>query len=78
MVSLNCCHWLGVTSITSGAAGAPLRGQTKTPEKFNPYTKKFYASLCYCIFDVKADKCEMKTYDLEGNVLDERVFEPRK
>ncbi|MCE5325625.1 MAG: metallophosphoesterase [Planctomycetaceae bacterium] len=68
----------GVTSITSGAAGAPLRGQTKIPDKYNPYTKKFYASLCYCIFEVTADKCEMKTYDLNGNVIDERTFEPRK
>lgn len=68
---------IGVTSITTGGAGAPLRPKSARSGAGNPYSKAFVVTLHYCVFDVDKDKCEMKVYDLDGKMIDERVFPPR-
>jgi len=68
---------IGVTSITTGGAGAPLRPMSNRQKAGNPHSKVFAAVLHYCIFDVEPEKCELKVYDVSGKVIDERVFPPR-
>ena len=68
---------IGVTSITTGGAGAPLHPKSARSAAENPHSKAFAATLHYCVFDVDKDKCEMKVYDVNGTVIDECVFPPR-
>ncbi|MCE9545522.1 MAG: metallophosphoesterase, partial [Planctomycetia bacterium] len=69
---------IGVTSITTGGAGAPGRGKSAAGAAGNPYSKVFAAVLHYCLFEVDGDKCVMKVYDLDGKVIDEKTFVARK
>ena len=68
----------GVTSITSGGAGAPLRPKSNRAAAANPYSKVFSPVLHYCVFDVSDNVCEMKVYGLDGKVIDQKTFAARE
>ncbi len=68
---------IGVTSITTGGAGAPLRPRSNRQAAGNPHSKFFAAVLHYCVFDLDNEKCEMKVYDVDGKVIDQCMFAPR-
>lgn len=65
----------GVTVIVAGGAGAPLYGKVHGG---NPWSKAFDSALSYSVFDVSADKCEMKAYSVDGKLIDEKTFKPRE
>ena len=68
---------IGVTSITTGGAGAPLRRKSNRAAADNPYSKSFAATLHYCVFDLDREQCVMKVYDVDGKVIDQCMFAPR-
>jgi len=68
----------GVSHIITGGAGAPLRGKAKDAEKQNPHSKVFASTLHYCVFDVRDDRCEMKVFTPDGQLLDQRAWDARK
>ena len=67
----------GVTCIVTGGAGAPTYGK-RGPTRGSDYSKAFRAKLHYCIFDIKGDTCEMKVYDLEDKIIDQKTFKARQ
>ena len=67
----------GLTCITTGGAGAPLRDKAAESEKQNPYSKLFLAKEHYCLLSVTHDSCSLVVYDAEGGELDRTTFSPR-
>ncbi len=68
----------GLTHIISGGAGAPLRDQTSTAARQNPYSKAFAKKLHYCLLEITGDVCTLGAYDLDGKKFDARTWEARK
>jgi hypothetical protein len=68
----------GLTCITTGGAGAPLREQAAKSEKQNPYSKIFLAREHYCLLSVTHHSCSLSVYDGEGEALDRTTFSPRQ
>ncbi len=67
----------GLTHIISGGAGAPLRKKAENAEKQNPYSKVFFSTLHYCIFEIEGDTCTMKAITPDGKTIDTRVWKAR-
>jgi hypothetical protein len=67
----------GVTCIVTGGAGAPIYGRDRRAAQGNPHSRVFASKLHYCVFDVKGDLCEMKVYEPNGNLIDQRTFKAR-
>jgi len=68
----------GLTCITTGGAGAPLRDKAAEAEKRNPYSKLFLAKQHYCLLTVTHDSCSLVVYEAGGGELDRMTFSPRQ
>jgi len=71
-------HPSGLTLMTSGGAGAPLRSKAKAAALQNPYSKVFASRHHYCLFEVSGDTCTMKVVTPAGEILDTRRWQARK
>ena len=67
----------GVTSITTGGAGAPLYRKMQDAAKQNPWSKVFASQLNYCLIEVSGDACTLKAFTPDGDLLDTRTWKAR-
>ncbi|MFH0910463.1 MAG: metallophosphoesterase [Planctomycetota bacterium] len=68
----------GLTLVTTGGAGAPLSEPTGNRVEKNPYQKKFFQEHHYSLITVSDIDCRLRAVTLDGGVLDERAWLPRK
>ncbi len=67
----------GVTVITTGGAGAPLRKATRNARAQNPYSQLVVSTRHYCLFIVSGDTCTMEVFTPKGRQLDTRSWTAR-
>jgi hypothetical protein len=51
--------------------------QRKDAQEQNPYSKIFLKEYNITVFQIRGAACEMKAFDLDGNVLDTRILQAR-
>ena len=71
----------GVTCIIAGAGGAMTLRQSNRASGNNPFAKTSVFrehTPSYVCFEITAEACVMKAYDLQGNVIDQKTFAPRQ
>ena len=67
----------GVSLITTAGAGAGLMNERENAQEQNPYSKIYVKAFNITVFQIRGAACEMKAFDLDGNVLDTRTWQAR-
>ncbi len=68
----------GLTHITTGGAGAPLRERKWIDAKRNPHSRHLAVRLHYCLIEIDGDTCTFQAVGLDGKVFDRRTWQARK
>ncbi|NBC11504.1 MAG: hypothetical protein GVY24_07200 [Planctomycetes bacterium] len=67
----------GVTGIVSAGAGSRLYSKTDNPLQ-NPHSTVWRSEYHYCRVRVGPEKCRLTAVSLDGAVLDEKTWAPRR
>ncbi len=67
----------GVSLITTAGAGAGLMNEHENAQKQNPYSKIYVKAFNIAVFQIHGATCEIKAFDIDGKVLDTRIWQAR-